>query len=321
MEKEAIMNKNPVQFQHGESLFSFIKRFGSDDQCRQALFKTRWPEGFRCPECGAEEYCFLSERQLYQCNRCHHQTSVIAGTLFEATKLPLKSWFLGMYLIAQNKDGISSLNLARQLGTSQNSAWLMKHKLMQAMLEAENRQPLDGRIEVDDAYWGGERRGGKRGRGAPAKYPFIAAAQTTDEGRPIRMKCSAVNGFRKQTVTQWAEKLLTGGSHVISDGLGGFRGIDDAGIEHSAIITGGGAASMEILALQWVNIILGNLKNSIHGTYHSIQGKHLPRYLAEFNYRFNHRFALNRIVDRLLLDVARTPPMPQRLVKLAEVAW
>jgi len=315
------MKKNMVQFQHGESLFSFIKRFGSDQLCNQALFGIRWPDGFRCPECGADEYCFLSERRLYQCNRCHHQTSVIAGTLFEATKLPLKIWFLGMYLITQSKDGISSLNLARQLGTSQNSAWLMKHKLMQAMLEKENCQPLDGRVEIDDAYWGGVRRGGKRGRGAPAKHPFIAAVETNEERHPIHMKCSVVNGFRKQTVARWADKLLTGESHVFSDGLNAFNGIDDAGIAHTAIVTGGGAASMEILALQWVNIILGNLKNSIHGTYHSIRGKHLPRYLAGFNYRFNRRFELDRIVDRLLQDVVRTPPMPERLVKLAEVAW
>jgi transposase-like protein len=315
------MKKNAIQFQHGESLFSFLKRFGSDEQCRHALFQLRWPGGFRCPECGGQSYCYLQDRRLYQCNHCHYQTSLIAGTLFEATKLPLKVWLLGMYLIAQSKDGISTLNLGRQLGVSQNSAWLMKHKLMQAMLEQENHRLLQGRVEVDDAYWGGERRGGKRGRGAPGKQAFVAAVETTEEGHPLFMKCSPVNGFRKQTLQRWANHLLSGKAHVISDALGAFRGIDAAGIEHEAIVTGGGAASMEILALQWVNIILGNLKNSIHGTYHAIGGKHLARYLAEFNYRFNRRFRLECIVDQLLRDAVRTPPMPDRLVKLAEVPW
>ena len=101
----------------------------------------------------------------------------------------------------------------------------------------------------------------------------------------------------------------------------GFEGIEAAGFEHETIVTGGGAASMEILALHWVNIILGNLKSSIHGTYHALNGEHLPRYLAEFNYRFNRRFKLDQLVDRLLSDAARTPPMPARLIKLAEVAW
>ncbi len=87
------------------------------------------------------------------------------------------------------------------------------------------------------------------------------------------------------------------------------------------IVTGGCAASVEILALQWINIMLGNIKNSLHGTYHAFRGKHLPRYLAEFNYRFNRRFERNRLVDRLLYVAVRTAPMPARLIELAELAW
>lgn len=315
------MKKNAVQFQHGESLFSLMKRFGSEEQCRQVLFRIRWPSGFRCPECGGMQYCHLHKRALYQCNRCHHQTSLLSGTLFEATKLPLRIWFMGIYLITQSKDGISTLNLGRQLGISQNSAWLLKHKLMQAMLEQERRHPLGGRIELDDAYWGGERHGGKRGRGAPDKHPFIAAVETTVDGHPLRMKCSAVPGFRKQVIQRWTQKLVRRNARALSDGLKAFKGVGEAGIRHTAIVTGGGAASMEILALQWVNIMLGNIKNSLHGSYHAFRGKHLPRYLAEFNYRFNRRFWLDRITDMLIHDAARTPPIPQKLVKLAEVAW
>jgi len=105
----------------------------------------------------------------------------MAGTLFEATNLPLKCWCLGLYLVAQNKDGLSTLNLGRPLGIAQNSAWLMTHTFMHAMLEAENCQPLGERVELDEAYWGGKRRGGKRGRGAPGKYPFRAAVEPTEE--------------------------------------------------------------------------------------------------------------------------------------------
>ncbi len=108
---------------------------------------------------------------------------------------------------------------------------------------------------------------------------------------------------------------------MISDGLNAFDGIDEAGFEHETIVTGGGAASMEILALHWVNIILGNLKNYMHGTYHALKGKDLPRYLVEFNYLFNRRFKLDQLVDRLLTDAVRTPPIPERLVKWAKVAW
>ena len=129
-----------------------------------------------------------SARQLYQCSRCHHQASVISGTIFEATKLPLTTWFLGLYLLTQTKNGVSALELRRQLGITYKAAWRLKHKLMQVMKELDDCQPLEGVIQLDDAYWGGERRGGKRGRGAPGKSPFVAAVATNGGGHPIAMR-------------------------------------------------------------------------------------------------------------------------------------
>jgi transposase-like protein len=169
------MSKNMIQFQPGLSLAAFLKQYGTEDQCRAALYEWRWPKGYICPQCGHHSACKLKNRQLYQCNRCHHQSSVIAGTIFQDTKLPLTVWFLGIYFLTQSKNGISALALSRHLGISYNAAWRMKHKLMQVMLERDNAKPLQGRVELDDSYWGGERRGGKRGRGAEAKEPFVAA--------------------------------------------------------------------------------------------------------------------------------------------------
>ena len=159
------MPKNKVQFQRGMSLREFMDKYGTAEQCEQALFAWRWPRGFVCPECGHTAYCALKGRRLIQCNACRRQTSVTAGTLFAGSKLPLTVWFLAMHLITQAKNGISSLELSRQLGISQNSAWMMKHKLMQAMLERDAGRQLKGLVQLDDAYWGGRRRGGKRGRG------------------------------------------------------------------------------------------------------------------------------------------------------------
>ena len=155
------MAKNQVQFQRGLSLPEFLKFYGSEEQCRSALFRWRWPGGFVCPQCGHGGYCEIAQRELYQCHRCHHQTSLISGTIFEYTKLPLTTWFLGMYFLTQPKNGISALELKRQLGIGYNTAWRMKHKLLQVMKERDDRRPLLGWIQLDDAYWGGERRGGK----------------------------------------------------------------------------------------------------------------------------------------------------------------
>jgi transposase-like protein len=133
------MSKNKMQFQRGMSLHEFMARYGTAAQCAQPLFAWRWPQGFVCPACGDTRHCTLQSRQLFQCNACGRQTSVTAGTVFAGSKLALNVWFLAMHLITQAKNGISSLELSRQLGISQNSAWLMKHKLMQAMLGARTR--------------------------------------------------------------------------------------------------------------------------------------------------------------------------------------
>ena len=105
------MSQNKVQFQKGVSLPEFMGLYGTEEQCFNALFEWRWPDGFICPKCGGKKRCQLNERKLQQCNACHHQTSVTAGTIFESTKLPLTKWFLGLYFITQDKKGISALEL------------------------------------------------------------------------------------------------------------------------------------------------------------------------------------------------------------------
>ena len=312
------MAKNQVQFQKGLSLPEFLKHYGTEEQCRGAVYGWRWPHGFRCPECGHTGFCEIAGRGVYQCNGCHHQTSLISGTIFEYTKLPLTTWFLGMYLLTQPKNGTSVLELRRELGVSYNAAWRLKHKLLQAMKERDDSQPLCGNVQLDDAYWGGERRGGKRGRGAPGKTPFVAAVQTNDEGHPIAMRLTKIKGFRKEEIAAWAQRHLHAASIVVSDGLSCFPGVQSAGCEHEAIVTGGGPASVAIEAFTWVNTMIGNVKNSFHGTYHAVSARHLPRYLAEFCYRFNRRFELGEMIPRLGFVATHTPPMPERLLRLAE---
>jgi len=110
------MAKNMIQFQKGLSLTEFLYKYGKEEQCRETLFHMRWPKGFVCPNCGHTGHCEISVRKVYQCYNCHSQTSLTSGTIFADTKLQLTVWFLGIYLITQSKDGISSLKLARTLG-------------------------------------------------------------------------------------------------------------------------------------------------------------------------------------------------------------
>ena len=166
---------------------AFREAFGAEEQCRSALSRLRWPDGFVCPACGHRGHCVLAGRSLYQCYRCKKQTSSTAGTIFHATKLPLTLWFAAVHLIVTAKNGISSVELGRRLGVKQPTAWTMKHKIMAVMARREADTPLSGRVEMDDAYLGGARAGGKRGRGAPGKTPFVAAVSTSPEGRPRKV--------------------------------------------------------------------------------------------------------------------------------------
>lgn len=312
------MAKNRVQFQRGLSLPRFLAAYGSDAQCREALQRWRWPNGFACPNCGHAGHCALRHRPVLQCNRCRTQTSLTSGTLFAATKLPLRTWFLAIYLLTQSKVGRSALALARELGVSYNTAWLLKQKLMQAMKERDDGHRLDGWVQIDDAVWGGEHRGGKRGRDAPGKSPLLAAVACNEAGRPVHMRMSRIANVRRETLKQWAARHLAPQARTVSDGLMGLRGLADAGHQHEVIVTGGGVNSATHPRFHWVNTMIGNVKNALRGSYHGLRAKHLPRYLAEFNYRFNRRFELEQLVPRLAYAVVHTPPLPYKLARLAE---
>jgi len=316
------MAKNPIQFQKGLSLPEFVARYSSEEHCAAVLLAWRCPHGLVCPECGhTEGYSTIATRGLLQCRHCRQQTSLTAGTVFAYSKLPLTLWFLAMYLLTQQKNGISALELKRQLGVSYQTAWSMKHKLLQVMLERDAQYRLSGVVELDDVYWGGECHGQTPGRGSPNKTPFVAALSKSHDGHPMALRMDVVESFRKSELAAWGEKFLDPDCIAVSDGLGCFRGIAEAGVEHQAVVTGGGAASVELEDFRWLNTVIGNVKNALHGTYHKASPQHLPRYLAEFCYRFNRRFDLAAMLARLGKAAVHTPPMPCRLLSLAEAHW
>lgn len=187
------------------------------------------------------------------------------------------------------------------------------------MKERDDSKPLDAAyIQVDDAYWGGKKRDGKRGRGATGKIPFVAAVSIGDKGHPLAIRFSQVSAFSKKEIKAWADKHLAPKRNVVTDGLECFTAFQECGHEHIAIITGGGPQSVEMPEFKWVNTIIGNVKNALHGTFHAISKKHFPRYLAEFCYRFNRRYNLEQMVARFGYVAVRTTPTPQRLMKVAE---
>ena len=315
------MAMNRIQFQHGLSMPEFLKDYGTEAQCERVLEAVRWPNGFCCPRCGQAAHYVLRDgvRKVFQCNACRHQASLIAGTVFQGTKLPLTTWFLAIYLISQAKTGLSALALKRQLGVSYPTAWLIHHKLMQVMADREDRYLLEGKVQVDDAYLGGERAGGKVGRGSENKVAFVAAVSLNEEDRPLRVRLTPVPGFTLKAVAAWAKDHLAPGSAVFSDGLACFGAVTEAGCSHQTTVIAG-RKPKEVPEFKWINTVFGNLKTSLSGCYHAFDfRKYATRYLAAFCYRFNRRFDLRSLHQRLLIAAVGTTPQPLRSIRVADV--
>jgi hypothetical protein len=170
-----MMREYPMTFDE------FVKRFNTEEQCRDYLYMLRWPNGFNCPNCNGREYKILRE-VLFWCPQCKHQTSVTAGTMFQDTRIPLRTWFIAIWWITTQKYGASAEGLQQILGIgSYRTAWTWLHKIKKAMVRAD-RTKLSGMVEVDEAYIGGEEHSGSTGRGTGNKVRVAIAAEMHDYG-------------------------------------------------------------------------------------------------------------------------------------------
>jgi len=236
----------------------------------------------------------------YQCRSCRHQTTLLSGTPLAGTKLPFTTWLLALYRLAWAKTNLSALELMRHWGVNYKSAWRIKHKAMQVMAIEEAPRRLDGFVQMDDAYLGGERNGGKT-----LEHPRYAVLEP-------------VTTFDDDSLLDWCTRRLAPEAEVYSDGLACFTRCIDTGNAHTVLVTQGARAACEVRGARWVNVLLGNAKRAISGCYHAIkQAKYARRYLAEVQYRFNRRFHLATMLPRLMRAMMRCKPWPGPALRAA----
>lgn len=285
---------NRVQFQKGLLIVEFMERYGTEEKCHAALVTWRWPTGFVCPACGCTRHGIFERKGLryWQCSACRTQTTVPCGTIFQSTQLPLTTGFLAMHWLTQAKNNVSDLELKRHLGVRYKTAWLIQHKRMEVLREREESCQLDGHVEIDDAYRGGELPGSKSDRGSENKMPFIAAVQTTEAGHPL-FACLTQLEFTKDTIAQWAKESLCASAHVVSDGLRCCQAVTASGAAHERTVTGGSPASVKLETFRAVHTLLGNLKTAFSGTDPAFDfAKYAHRYLAEVHTNIDSSAAL-----------------------------
>jgi hypothetical protein len=186
--------------------------------------------------------------------------------------------------------------------------------------EQERDRRLEGIVQVDDAFLGGERTGGKRGRGSENKVPLIAAVQTTADGQAIYARLDVLPDWKVPTVARWALKALVPSTHVVSDGLSSFVGVKSAACSHEPIIHNSGTAKANVQHLRFtaINTLLGNLKMWMNTTFRGFKtGHYAMRYMAEFQYRFNRRFDLAKLMPSLLASCAFQHPANESAIRTA----
>ena len=279
---------------------AFAEKYGTEEICREALFKARWPEGFECPECGKHGYIVLKKRKRIQCNSCKHQTSPTIGTVMHNTKLPIKKWFWAIYLVATDKRGVSAMYLCKQLDIGYKTAWYVLHRIRDAMGNRDKQYLLAGIVEFDDSYFGGPQGGGKRGRGTKKSKVLVALSKTPD-GKPQYVKMQVVPNLRGRTIGDFAAANIAEKAIIESDAAPNYRTALGPKWSHKYQISG---SDPEML--NWLHTVVSNVKAFIQGTTHGLDSKYLQRYLDEACYRFNRRFSEKTLFDRLLVAVSHS---------------
>jgi transposase-like protein len=287
-------------------LIEFEKEFQTEDQCRAYIIKLKYKAGvYTCPLCGSKK-SYPVKDNFYECARCGHQESILSGTLFQDTHKPLRLWFRAIWYITSQKNGTSALGLQRILGLgSYKTAWTWLHKLRRAMVNPE-RDKLSGRIEVDEAYFGGAETDGKRGRGTENKV-LAALAVEINGGKIGRIRIAEIEDSSSGSLHGFIENIAEKGSIIKTDGWRGYNGISEKGYTHE-ISSGEGEKSL----LPHVHTIISLIKRWILGTLQgSCSKEHIAYYFDEYTFRFNRRKSNSRglLFYRLLQNAVRLEPV------------
>jgi len=268
------------------SKIEFQQKYSTEEACEKQLFQMKWPQGYRCERCGQERHSTITTRKLplYQCNQCGYQASVIVNTILEKTRTALTKWFIAIYGMATDKRGYSATQLSKDIEVSYPTAWLMLHKIREAMRNRDEQYCLSGIVEMDEAYFGGSDEGGKRGRGTE-KTQVLVGLSLENGGRPGFARMEVISDIKGTTVSDFALRNVSPGSKIKSDKFRSYNTLAND-FQHEAKKFD---PSEDPEHLKWLHVIVSNAKAFVLGTFHGLDEKHLQRYLDEFCYRFNRR--------------------------------
>ena len=273
------------------SIIDLMQTFSNERECLEHLKKMRWNGKPYCPHCGCEKVYEFSDKKRYKCSECRKKFTPTVGTIFEDSKVSLKKWFVAIYLITAHKKGISSLQLSRDIGVTQKTAWHMLHRLREASKTKAFNRPLKNVVEADETYIGGKEKNkhfGKRtentqGRSVKTKTPVLGLVERQGQARVI--KADVVNS---QSVKSFITKNVVFGTWLMTDEYRAYRGLDLM-YKHNFINHGEKEYVRKNVHTNTLEGFFSLFKRGIIGIYHFVSPKHLDRYLDEFTFRYNTR--------------------------------
>lgn len=313
---------SPVAGKHYPATWSdFLKWFTDDAACGRYLEQLRWPQGFACPRCAVAAEPYRSTRGRLMCSACAHQASVSAGTIFDKTRTPLTVWFAAAWYVTSQKHGTSALGLQRTLGLgSYQTAWTLMHRFRRAMVRP-NREPLHGKVEIDEVYVAlGDREDTYEPNAlAPQRKTdqlrVVIAAEVLPKGIG-RIRVRRIGSFAREHIEPFVRENVAPDALIHTDGSQLYAFLAREGYRHERTIVQD-LKRHRLGSLAAVNRVASLLKRWLLGTHHgAIQPRQLDHYLDEFVFRFNRRSSSSRglLFYRLLTQACQSGPITYRHV-------
>src|ERR1043166_1385006 len=282
------------------------KNFADEDKARELLEEMRWHGNPVCPHCEAEDAYKLTPKEgsttrkgVYKCRICRKQFTVTVGTVFEGSRIPLSKWLMALHLICSSKKDISALQLSRNLDLTYKTAWFMAHRIRYAMAQEPLRSKLKGVVESDETYIGGkvanmhgeQKRRVMEGRkgGSHGKSPVVTLVERGGRVKTHHQEhvtSTNIKRILRETINQKEAFLMTDDSTPYKGSKHNFIGHESVVHSTGEYVRGKGDGAIHVNTAESVHALL---KRGVMGTYHHWSKKHLHRYLAEFDFRWNHR--------------------------------